>query len=85
MSEKKPLCTKCRHNMSNAGGSCATAGIKMVEKIAEGLNIDDLKLENDPVDFLKQTCKVLMKNPEDYDTIDPYNCRYYMSSAFRFS
>ena len=85
MSEKKPLCLNCRHNINNAGGSCATAGIKMVEKIAKELDIDNLKLENDPIDFLKQTCKILMKYPEDYNTIDPYNCKYYMSSALRFS
>jgi hypothetical protein len=71
--------------MSNAGGACASKGIEMVEKIADDLGIDDLKLENDPIDFLKQTCKVLMRNPEDYDSVDPYNCRFYMSAYLRFS
>ena len=85
MSEKRPLCHKCRHNMSNSSGSCATAGRKMVEKIAKELDIDEMKLENDPLDFYKQTCKILMNYPEDYDKVDPFNCKYFMSSALKFS
>ncbi len=82
--EKKALCPKCRHNVSNSGGACATTGLKMIENIAEALEIDDLTLDNAPIDLLKQTCKVLKQNPEDYDTIDPFNCKYYMSAALKF-
>lgn len=83
--EKKAKCLTCRHNITIAScGSCVTKGADMVDNIAKELGVELKNKEDDDVATLKQTCKIVIQYPEEYDAVDPYNCKYYMHSAFRF-
>ena len=84
MSEKKPQCLTCRHNLKITSCSpCANKGSKIIEEITSELE-DELPITEDKIDTLKYSCKILMNSSEDFDTIDPYNCEYYLSSALKF-
>ena len=84
MSEKKPQCLTCRHNLNVSSCSpCANKGSKIFEQISLELG-EELRYTEDDVDNLKYSCKILMNSSEDFDIINPYNCKYYLSSALKF-
>ena len=80
--EKKLQCTTCRHNIKTTScGSCADKGSQMVENIAKELGVE---VNSSEEDTFRQNCKIVMQYPEDYDAVDPYKCKYYMSSFYSF-
>jgi len=83
MIEKEPQCASCKHNITLAScGSCAAKGAKMVEEIAKELDIEPF--HQNKIDSFKSTCKVILNYPEEYENIDPFNCRFYINNALRF-
>lgn len=85
MSEKKPQCLTCKHNARvTSCGPCADKGAMILEGISEATGVDVKSTADDDVHGLKLGCKILIRYPEDFDIVDPYNCRYYMSSFFSF-
>lgn len=80
--EKTPRCLSCKHNVkSNSNSPCASKGTQMLNDISTSLGIE--LSESDRIDELKHLCKILKKYPEDYDFLNPYECKYYMPSYFR--
>lgn len=85
MQGKKPQCFICRHNLKNTSCSpCMDKGSKFIENIASDLDIELLSTEEENINSLKCSCKILMKYPEDFNIINPYKCKYYISSALKF-
>lgn len=76
--EKKPQCPTCRHYLAlSSCGACANRKVEAL-KSNTAINLDDL-------DEMKLKCKVIVNDPEEYDKIDPFNCRYYMNKEVRFA
>lgn len=85
ISVKKPLCLNCRHNLKiSSCAPCANKGAKLTENITLDIETKLSSIEEIEFDSLKYSCKILMNNPEDFKSVDPYNCRYFLSSAFKF-
>ena len=84
MNEKKLQCLTCRHNLKmRSCGPCANKGSKIIEEITSVLE-DDFQSSAEKIYELKYSCKILMNSNDDFEKIDPYNCKYYLSSALRF-
>lgn len=82
MFEKKPQCVKCKHFMRNSScGSCAIINQNTIEKISQNL---DIELIANELDSYKQSCKIIMRYPEEFANINVFKCKYYMPSAFCF-
>ncbi|MGV9171889.1 MAG: hypothetical protein ACOC44_17580 [Promethearchaeia archaeon] len=71
---KQVLCIKCKHNLENQ--SCASC-IESTKHVVENLTLD--KGES-----YKYSCKVLMNNPEEFEEIDPYECKYFLNKSLGF-
>ncbi len=85
MTEKKPQCTSCKHSMENSPcGPCADQGSQMIGTIAKELGVDAQLTEEDEMKALKLSCKILSRYPEDFEAVDPFNCKYYMSAFLSF-
>ena len=83
MSEKKPQCNTCKHNIADTScGSCTSKGSEMVENIAKELGVELSESENDPT-TMKNKCKIIMRYPEEFDLVDPFNCKFYLPSFFK--
>ena len=85
MTEKKPQCTSCKHSMGNSScGPCADQGSQMIEKISKELGINAQLTEEDELKAFKLSCKILSRYPEDFEIVNPFKCKYYMSAHFSF-
>ena len=85
MINKKPQCSTCKHNINTIScSSCASKGIKMIEKIANELNEDLPENLSNEIDSFKYSCKIIMRYPEEFKKLDPFNCKYYIPSFYRF-
>ena len=83
--EKKPQCTTCKHNINTTSCSpCATKGSQMVENIGKELGVELNNTEEDEFHYFKQNCKIIMRYPEDYDKVNPFECQFYMPSFFSY-
>ncbi len=82
MDEKKFLCHKCKHNIKNT--SCGDKIGSLIKNISEATDLKIAQEDND-VEFLKLTCKIVMKYPEEKNAINPMNCKYYLNAALRFN
>ena len=79
---KKPKCITCKHSTkSNSCGPCSTKNTKLLDNISNTLGVEIP--ESEKINELKHSCKILLKYPEDFDTINPYKCKYYMPSYLR--
>ena len=85
MLEKKPQCLTCKHNAKiTSCGPCADKNAEILEGISEVTGVNVQNTADDDIRGLKLTCKILLRYPEDFDIVDPFNCKYYMSSFFSF-
>ena len=85
MSEKKPQCLTCKHNIRNTScGPCVNREPIVIDNEMFNLGIDLITSEEENASYLKSSCKLLMKYPDDYEVIDLYNCKYYISSSLKF-
>ena len=83
--DKTPQCITCRHNIRISSCSpCIKKGSKLIELIADDLFVDQANKEDNFINSFKSSCKILLKYPEDYHVVDPYNCKYYLSSKLQF-
>ncbi|MHA1147840.1 MAG: hypothetical protein ACTSR8_06305 [Promethearchaeota archaeon] len=84
MASKKPQCFTCKHNIADTScGSCTSKGTEMVENIAKELGINISENQNE-LSTIKYNCKVIMRYPEEFESVDPFNCKFYLPSYFRF-
>ncbi len=85
MTENIPQCPKCKHYMANSScGPCVDKGTDMIESIAKELGVDAQQSEEDEILALKSSCKILSRYPEDFNVVNPCECKYYMSAAYGF-
>jgi len=85
MINKRILCLTCKHNLrNNSCGPCVNREPILIDNKTFNLGMDLINSEDENISFLKSSCKILMKYPEDYDAIDLYNCKYYLSSSLNF-
>ena len=85
MTENKPQCSSCKHYMANSScGPCADQGSDTIESIAQELGVDAQQSEEDEIFVLKSSCKILSRYPEDFNVVNPYDCKYYMSASLSF-
>ena len=85
MTKNKPQCISCKHSMENSScGPCADQGSQMIENIAKELGVDAHITEEDELKALKLSCKILSRYPEDFEVVNPFKCKYYMSAHFSF-
>lgn len=85
MEQKKPMCPSCKHSIQNS--SCSTSSDKksnVLENIAKELGIEIFETENEKVNLLKLSCKIIIKYPEDSESINPFDCRYHLPAVLRF-
>lgn len=75
---KKIQCTRCRHYL--AASSCGACANKKIESLKSNttFGLSDL-------DGIKMKCKVIMNDMEEFDKIDPFNCKYFLSKEVRFA
>ncbi|MFO8018019.1 MAG: hypothetical protein R6U96_05245 [Promethearchaeia archaeon] len=68
------LCKKCKHNLENQScGSC----VRSTKRVVGNLSLN--KEES-----YKNSCKVLMNNPDEFEEIDPCECKYFLHKALGF-
>ena len=85
MPEKKPQCLTCSHNMKlSSCAPCTDKGAQIIENLTLDFETDLSSTEEEKINTLKYSCKILMNNHEDFNSVDPFNCKYYLSSAFKF-
>ena len=85
MTENKPQCTSCKHNIGNSScGPCVDKGSDMIENIDQELGIGAYQSKEDELFALKSSCKILSRYPEDFNVVNPYECKYYMSASLSF-
>ena len=85
MMQRKPQCPICKHNAKTSScGPCVDKGSEMIENITKELGVEPVSTEEDEIKTLKLSCKILMRYPEDFEVVDPFNCKYYMSSFLSF-
>ena len=74
-----------KDGMKKLGGKCSLLISRAADKtIAEELGLEPDTSEETIINDLKNSCKIILKNPEDYNEVNPYECKFYLSSAFRF-
>jgi hypothetical protein len=56
----------------------------MIENIAKELGVDAQQTEEDELKALKLSCKILSRYPEDFEVVNPFNCKYFISAHFGF-
>jgi len=82
--ENKPQCETCRHNVKlSSCGACIDEGAKLIDKISIDLGAEIINPE-DEINKYKYYCKIIMTYPEDFNEIDPFNCKYYLNSCLGF-
>jgi len=85
MVQKKPMCLSCKHSIQNSScGPCSDKESSVLENIAQELGVELIESEEDQVNLLKLSCKILSRYPEDADVVNPIDCKYYLSAALRF-
>ena len=90
--KKKIMCSKCAHNLKlNSCGSCSATAIKMVHNIQESIQEDDpTKGNSGPsherplIEEHKYSCKIVANDPEEFNSVDPEDCKYFMNKALNF-
>ncbi len=85
MEQKKPMCTSCKHSIQNS--SCGPGSDKesnVLENIAKELGIEMVEIEQEKVNLLKLSCKIIIRYPEDRESINPFDCKYHLPAALRF-
>lgn len=83
--EKNPQCFSCKYYLKNKScGPCATQGSNLIKNIANELGLKPDFNENEDINALKYLCKVLVNNPEDFNIVNPYDCKYFLNKALRF-
>ena len=82
--EKKLQCETCKHNARlSSCGACIDEGAKIIDKIAIDLGAEIVNPE-DEINKYKYYCKIIINYPEDFNEIDPFNCKYYLNSCLGF-
>jgi hypothetical protein len=85
MNEIQPECIKCKHNLkSSSCGPFASKEDELLNTLSDELGIDLNDSKKNEEDELKSKCKILLNYPEEYEEIDPYDCKFFMPSALRF-
>jgi len=83
---EKPQCPSCKHNIKTTScGSCVSKGSELVENIMKELELDiENPASEDPYSSYKNMCQIIMRYPEEYESVNPIKCKFYISSALRF-
>jgi len=85
MTENKPQCPSCKHYIANSScGPCADQGPQVIESIAKELGVEARQSKEDEIFALKSSCKILSRYPEDFNVVNPFDCKYYMSALLSF-
>ena len=85
MVQVKPMCLSCKHNFQNSScGPCSDKESKVLEDIAQELRVELVETEEDQINSLKVSCKILSRYPEDSEVVNPIDCKYYLPAALRF-
>ncbi len=85
MEQKKPMCPSCKHSIQNS--SCNTSSDKksnVLENIERELGIEIVETEQEQVNLLKLSCKIINRYPEDSEYINPFDCKYHLPAVLRF-
>ena len=82
-----PQCHRCHHYMKNSScGSCVDEGAELVQNILNSTDFQDNKLlESEEINLLKYACKVVINSPEDFNVVNPLDCKYYLPNALRLA
>ena len=82
MPEKKPQCLTCSHNMKlSSCAPCTDKGAQIIENLALDFETDLSSTEEEKINTLKYSCKILMNNHEDFNSVDPFNSALRLSIA----
>ena len=85
MVQVKPMCLSCKHSIQNSScGPCSDKESNILENIAQELGVNLLETEEEQLNSLKLSCKIISRYPEDRESINPFNCKYHLPSALRF-
>lgn len=85
MEQKKPKCLSCKHNLQNSScGPCSDKETQVLENIEKELGVEIFETEQEQVNLLKLSCKIISKYPEDSESINPFDCKYHLSASLRF-
>ncbi len=84
MNEKSIKCPNCKHYAKNSScGPCVDQGAKTIQAIDLSLGAEIANPDEKENDF-KYFCKIIMRYPEDFNNVDPHDCKYYLPSCLGF-
>ena len=85
MVQVKPMCFSCKHSIqNNSCGPCSDKESNVLENITQELGVKFIETEEDQLNSLKLSCKILSRYPEDTEVVNPIDCKYYLPAALRF-
>ena len=68
------LLVKWRYNVANNScGSCIESNKQILSNLTQSRE-----------ESYKYSCKIIMKNPEEFEKIDPHECKYFLNKALGF-
>ena len=85
MVQAKPMCLSCKHSIQNSScGPCSDKESNVLENIGQELGVKLIETEEDQINSLKLSCKIVSRYPKDIESVNPFDCKYHLSSALRF-
>ncbi|MBN1801799.1 MAG: hypothetical protein JW891_09855 [Candidatus Lokiarchaeota archaeon] len=84
MSEKSVKCLTCKHYAKNSSCSpCMDQGTRIIHAIDLSISAEIVRPDEEQNTY-KYSCKIIMRYPEDFNNVDPYDCKYYLPSCLGF-
>lgn len=81
MNTRLILCNSCQHNIKNTScGACADKAINTMKGIDLAVQ---KKTELEDAKYTIYSCKVGINDPAVLQELDPYDCKFYFSNAFK--
>lgn len=81
MNNRLILCNSCHHNIRNTScGACADKAITTMKSIDLAVKKNS---ELEDARYAIYSCKIGINDPTVLQELDPYDCKYYFSSAFK--
>jgi NAD(P)H-nitrite reductase large subunit len=83
--KKQPQCYNCKHYIKNSScGSCVSQATKQLQSILQENPNENKHQENNWIDTFKYSCRVVVNDPNDFEVVNPFNCKYFFSNSLKF-
>lgn len=66
-------------------GACISQGIKQIEEVLNKNTNEYESLNNSlDIDSFKYSCEIVVNDPNDFNVVDPMNCKYFFLNTIKF-